>query len=155
MGGFLFGMLIWADYFILLEGGFLDKMVGVDVLLDVVVVEVVVVETVDVVQVWFFIFFWCVCLGGYDGCESGDRGCGWSVGVGVVEVFCSVRIGVGVGSVRNRGGTVVSGGGNASVADGGAKWRDCCRFPNGIFGEFLEGLPYRLPFTLDISDFFS
>ena len=73
----------------------------------------------------------------------------------VVEVFCSVRIGVGVGSVRNRGGTVVSGGGNASVADGGAKWRDCCRFPNGIFGEFLEGLPYRLPFTLDISDFFS
>ena len=53
-------MLIWADYFILLEGGFLDKMVGVDVLLDVVVVEVVVVETVDVVQVWFFIFFWFV-----------------------------------------------------------------------------------------------
>ena len=40
VGGFLFGMVIWAD-----------------VLLDVVVVEVVVVETEDVVQVWFFIFF--------------------------------------------------------------------------------------------------
>ena len=42
----------------------------------------------------------------------------------MVEVFCNVRIGVGmgvsVGSVRNRGGSVVSGGGNASVADGGA-----------------------------------
>ena len=33
-------------------------MVGVDVLLDVVVVlEIVVVETADVVQVWFFVFF--------------------------------------------------------------------------------------------------
>ena len=40
VGGFLFGMVIWAD--------------GV---LDVVVVEVVVVQTEDVVQVWFFIFF--------------------------------------------------------------------------------------------------
>ena len=40
VGGFLFGMVIWAD-----------------VLLDVLVVEVVVVQTEDVVQVWFFIFF--------------------------------------------------------------------------------------------------
>ena len=46
VGGFLFGMEIWAD-----------------VLLDVVVVEIVVVETVFVVQVWFFIFFWHGCLG--------------------------------------------------------------------------------------------
>ena len=73
----------------------------------------------------------------------------------MVEVFCSVRIGVGVGGVGNRGGAVVSDGGNASVADDGARWRDCCRFPNGIFGKLLEGLPYRLPFTLNISDFFS
>ena len=51
-----------------------------------------------------------------------------------------------------------SGGGDASVAcgrtdGGGARWRDCCRFSNGIFGELREDLPYRLPFTLDISDF--
>ena len=51
-------------------------------------------------------------------------------------------------------------GGNSSVADGGsdggrARWRDCCRLPDGIFGELRKDLPYRLPFTLDISDFFS
>ena len=50
VGGFLFGMVIWADCFVLLERGFLGKMVGTDVLVDV-VVEVVVVEAVDVVQV--------------------------------------------------------------------------------------------------------
>ena len=130
MGGFLSGMLIWADCLILLEGGFLDKMVGADVLLDVVVVEIVVVETVDVVQVWFFIFFPSWLFRGYDGCESGDRGCGWCCGVAwcggvcVVKVFCSVRMGVGMGvgvcGVGNRRGSVVSGGGNASVADSGA-----------------------------------
>ena len=49
MDGFLFGMEFWADCFILLERGFLDKMVGADVVLDVVVVEIVVVGTVDVV----------------------------------------------------------------------------------------------------------
>ena len=43
VGAFLFGMPIWADCLILLEGRFLDKMVGADILLDVVVVEVVVV----------------------------------------------------------------------------------------------------------------
>ena len=37
---------------------------------------------------------------GYDGCERGDRGCGWCDGVGwcggagVVEVVCSVKMGV-------------------------------------------------------------
>ena len=50
----------------------------------------------------------------------------------MVEVFCSVRIGVGVGGVGNRGGAVVSGGGNASVADDGARWRDCCSSPMGF-----------------------
>ena len=82
------------------------------------------------------------------------------VGVGVVEVLCSVRMGVGVGGAGNRGGSVVSGGRNTSVADGGAdgerpRWRACCRFPDGIFGELREDLSYRLPFTLDISGFFS
>ena len=63
VGGFLFWIVISADCFILLERGFLDKMVAADVLLDVVVVKIVVVETVDVVQVWFFVFFWHGCLG--------------------------------------------------------------------------------------------
>ena len=76
----------------------------------------------------------------------------------VAEVFCSMTIGVGVGTVRNRGGSVKSGGGDASVAcggadGGGARWRDCCRFFNGIFAELQEDLPYRLPFTLDLIEF--
>ena len=101
----------------------------------------------------FFLFpMWLFC--GYDGCESGDRGCVWCSVVGVVEVLCSLRRDVGVGGVGNRGVGVVSGGGKASVADGGAdggraRWRDCCSFPNGIFGELWEDLPYRLPFTLE------
>ena len=48
VSGFLFGMVIWGDCFILLEQGLLGKMVGTDVLMDV-VVEIVLVETVDVV----------------------------------------------------------------------------------------------------------
>ena len=63
VAGFLFGMVIWGNCFILLERGFLEKMVGVDVLLDLVVAEIVVVETVDVVQVWFFDFFQRGCMG--------------------------------------------------------------------------------------------
>ena len=94
-------------------------------------------------------------FGGYDGCQSADRGCGWFGGVGVVEAFCSMGMGVGVGGVGNRGGSVVSGGGDASVANGGARWRDCCRFPDVILGELREDFPYRLRFTLDITDFFS
>ena len=46
VAGFLFGMVIW-----------------VGILFDVVAVEVVVVKTVDVVQVWFFIFIRRGCLG--------------------------------------------------------------------------------------------
>ena len=51
----------------------------------------------------------------------------------------------------------MSGGGNASVADGGAdgggaRWRNCCRFSNGVFEELQEDLPYCLRFTLDISN---
>ena len=56
IGGFLFGMVIWADCFVLLEQGFLGEMVGTDVFRDV-VVEVIVVEAVDVVQGGFFVFF--------------------------------------------------------------------------------------------------
>ena len=71
------------------------------------------------------------------------------------EVICGVRMGVGVCSVGNRGEGVVSSGGNVSVTDGGgARWRDCCRFPDGIFGELWEDLPYRLPFMLNLDDVF-
>ena len=73
----------------------------------------------------------------------------------MVEVVCSMRMGVGIGGVGNRGGGVVSSGGNVSATDGGgARWRDCCRFPDGIFGELREDLPYHLPFMLDIGDVF-
>ena len=43
VGWVLFGMVIWEDGFVLLERGFLGKMEGADVLMDV-VVEVVMVE---------------------------------------------------------------------------------------------------------------
>ena len=69
----------------------------------------------------------------------------------MVEVVCDVRMGVRVDGVGNRGEGVVS----VSVADGGgARSRDCCRFPDGIFRELWEDLPYCLPFTLNISDVF-
>ena len=51
VGGFFFGMVIWADCFVLLERGFLGKMLGTDVLIDV-VVELIVTEAVDVVKWW-------------------------------------------------------------------------------------------------------
>ena len=61
VGGLLFGMVIWADCFVLLEHGFLGKMVGADVLMDV-VVEVVVVEAVNVMQAGLSVFFPRGCL---------------------------------------------------------------------------------------------
>ena len=99
---------------------------------------------------------------GYNGCESGERDCGccgcvgWCGGASVVEVVCSVRMGVGIDSVGNRGGSVLSSGGNVSATDGGGtRWRDCCRFSDGVLGELWEDLPYCLPFTLDIGDVFA
>ena len=56
---------------------------------------------------WVFYLFPAWLFGGYDGCERGDGTCGWCGGlgwcdgVGVVEVFCSVAMGVG-----NRGRSV-------------------------------------------------
>ena len=94
-------------------------------------------------------------FGGCDGCESGDRGCGWCSGACVVEVVCSLGMGVRKDGVGNRGGSVMSSGGNVSLTDGGgARWRDCCRFSDEIFGELREDLSYRLPFTLHIDDLF-
>ena len=104
-------------------------------------------------------------VGRYDGCESGDRGCGWCCGVGwcggagMVEVVGSMKMCVGIGSVGNRGEGLVSSGGNVSVTDGGAdgggaRWRDCYRFPDGIFGELREDVPYHVTFMLDINNVF-
>ena len=61
VGGYLFEMMIWADCFVLLERGFLGKLVGTDLLIDV-VVEVVAVEAVDVVRAGLFVFFRSGCL---------------------------------------------------------------------------------------------
>ena len=59
--------------------------------------------------------------------------------VGVMEVACGVRMGVGVGGAGNRGEDVVCSGGNVIVADGeGARWKDCCRFHDRIFRKLWE-----------------
>ena len=85
----------------------------------------------------FFCLFLTWLFGGHDGCESGDRGCdwcsgvAWSSGAGVVEVVCNMRMGVGIGSVGNRG-------------------QGVDRFPDGIFGELWEDLPCHLLFMSDI-----
>ena len=84
----------------------------------------------------FFCLFQAWLFGEYGGCESGDRSYGWGGGVGVVEVVSSKGMGVGVCGADNRGDSMISSGGNASVGGGGARWRDCGRFPDGIFGEF-------------------
>ena len=55
-------MMICADRFFPLKRGFLEKMVGTDVLMDV-VVEVVVVEAMNVVQAGFFVFIRRGCFG--------------------------------------------------------------------------------------------
>ena len=88
VGCFLFGMVIWADV-----------LLGV-----MVVVEVVVVETADAC---FFVFFWRGCLGDMmDVSVVMELVVGVVVLVGVVEVFYSVAMGVGVGGVGNRGRSV-------------------------------------------------
>ena len=133
-------------------------MVGMDMVMEV-VVEMVVVEALDVVRA-VFIFYQAGLFAEYDWYESGERGCGWCGWVGVGELVwrCGgvgdVGKSVGVGGAGNIGEVGVSSGGNVSVAGGGARWRDCCRCPDGIFGELCEDLPYRLPFMLDISDVF-
>ena len=102
----------------------------------------------------FFCLFQAWLFMEYDGCKCGDRGCGWGGGVALEEVVCGVGMGVRVGGAGNRGEGVVSSGGNVSVAGGGARWRDSCRFPDGIFRKLWEDLPYRLPFMLDIGNVF-
>ena len=65
VGACLFGIVIWADCFVLLEHDFLGKMVGADMVMEVVVevAVVIVVETVDVVQAGFFCLFQAWFLG--------------------------------------------------------------------------------------------
>ena len=52
VGACLFGIVSWADCFVLLEHDFFGEMVGADVVMEV-VAKAVVVETVDVVQAGF------------------------------------------------------------------------------------------------------
>ena len=54
VGGSHFGMVLRVDCFVFFERGFLAKMVGTDVLMD--VVEVVVVEAVAVVRAGLVVF---------------------------------------------------------------------------------------------------
>ena len=68
-------------------------------------------ERICLFQVWLF--------GEDDGCESGDRGCGWGGGVGIVKVVSGVEISVGGGGASNREDSVVSSGGDVGV-DGGS-----------------------------------
>ena len=70
-----------------------------------------------------------------------------------MKVVCGVRIDVAAGNAGTRGESVVSSEGNISAADGGrARWKDCFKFPGEISGELWEDLPYRLPFMLNIND---
>ena len=95
------------------------------------------VEAVDVVQAGFFVFFRHGCLEvgwGRGGGGMMDVKVVIKVVVGVVGVVCGVRMGMAVSCIGTRGEGVVNSGGSVSVTDGrGAGWKDCCRFPNGIF----------------------
>ena len=115
-------------------------MVDVDMLMDV-VVELVVVEAMDLVRAGFFCLFPVWLFGGCGGCETGDTSCGWYGGVsccgglGVVEGGLWFKIGCRSWKLGNGEDHVVTSGRNVSVADGGgARWRDCGRFPYGICG---------------------
>ena len=56
-------------------------------------------------------------------------------------MVCGIKMGVGVGVVGNRGEDVICSGGNVIRADGGgARWKDCCRFPHRIFGKLWEDI---------------
>ena len=59
-------------------------------------------------------------------------------------MVCGIKMGVGVGVVGNRGEDVICSGGNVIRADGGgARWKDCCRFPDRILessGKTLQKL---------------
>ena len=64
-----------------------------------------------------------------------------------------VGMGVGVGGAGSKGDGVASSG-DVGVAGGAARCRNCCRFPDDIFGEYWEELPYHLPFTFNIDNVF-
>ena len=80
VGGFLFGMVIWADCFVLLELGFLGRMVGAGV-----VVEFVVMGAVMWCKQEFFYFFRRGCFGGIMGVRVVI-----GVVVGVMVLVCVV-----------------------------------------------------------------
>ena len=88
-----------------------------------------------------------------DGCGGGCGGgstqvgnvVGGGGGVSVVEVDNAVRMSVGDGDAGNRRNGVVNGEGDVGMGVGGAKQRDCCRFPK-IFVKLWEDSWYSLPF---------
>ena len=75
VGACLFGIVIWADIFVILGRDFLRKMMRPEVLMEV-VVELVVGKTVDIVQEDFFVFSMTWLFWKDDACERGDRGSG-------------------------------------------------------------------------------
>ena len=62
VGVCLIGKVMWVDCFVVVEQDFLGKMVGADMVIDV-VAEVVVVEIADMVRALFFVFSSRGCLG--------------------------------------------------------------------------------------------
>ena len=62
VGACLFGIVIWVDFFVFLGRNFLGKMVGAEMVIEV-VVEVVVGEAVEVMQANYFVFLRYGCLG--------------------------------------------------------------------------------------------
>ena len=53
-----------------------------------------------------------------------------------MEVVSGVGMSLRDGDAGNKGDGVMSSEGDVDVAGGGARWRECCRFPK-IFGELL------------------
>ena len=71
VGGCLFGMVTCANSFLFLQLDVLRKMVGINLVMDM-VVEVVVLEAADVAGAGLSFFFQAWLFGEYDGCDIGE-----------------------------------------------------------------------------------
>ena len=70
----------------------------------------------------------------------------------MVEIVSSVEVSVVGGGAGNSRDPAV-GSGDFGVAGRGARWRNCCKFPE-IFRKLCKDLPYSLPFTFNFDDVF-